>query len=78
VLLAVVAAPLAVLVPGLAIVSVALLVTVVALNRRLFAFFARTRGLAFAIVTVPLVCLYYLESGLAYAWAWLERRLSRG
>ena len=65
------------LVPGLAIVSAALLVAVVALNGRLFAFFARTRGLAFAIVTVPLVLLYYVESGLAYAWAWLEHRLSR-
>jgi glycosyltransferase involved in cell wall biosynthesis len=77
VLLALAAAPLAIVVPGLAIVSAAALVAVVALNGRLFTFFARTRGLAFAIVTVPLVLLYYVESGLAYAWAWLEHRLSR-
>ena len=78
VLLAVVVAPLAVLVPSLAIASATSLAAVVALNRRLFAFFARTRGFAFAVATVPLVFLYYLESGLAYAWASLERRLSPG
>ena len=78
VLLAVAAAALAALVPGLGTVSAALLLAVVALNRRLFAFFARVRGPAFAVATVPLVLLYYVESGLAYAWAWLERRLGRG
>jgi glycosyltransferase involved in cell wall biosynthesis len=78
VLLAVVVMPPAVLVPGLAIVWAAALVAVVGLNCRLFAFLARKRGLAFGIATVPLVFLYYLESGLAYAWAWLEHRLSRG
>jgi glycosyltransferase involved in cell wall biosynthesis len=77
VLLALAIAPVAVLIPGLAIVSAALLVAVVALNHRLFAFFVRTRGVAFAVATVPLVLLYYVESGVAYAWAWLERRLSR-
>jgi glycosyltransferase involved in cell wall biosynthesis len=77
-LLAVATAPLGLLVPGFAIGSAAALVAVIALNRRLFAFFARTRGLAFAVATVPLVFLYYVESGLAYGWAWLERRVSPG
>jgi glycosyl transferase family 2 len=78
VLLAVATVPFAAFAPRLGLVSVAALVAVVALNGRLFGFFARSRGLAFAVATVPLVLLYYVESGLAYAWAWLERRLSRG
>jgi glycosyltransferase involved in cell wall biosynthesis len=77
VLLAVAAAPLAVLVPGFAIVAAALLVAVVALNRGLLVFFARKRGLAFAVATIPLVLLYYVESGLAYAWARVERSSGR-
>ena len=44
------------------------LVGVIALNRRLYAFFARQRGLGFAAVCLPLHLLYYLCCGLRYAW----------
>jgi hypothetical protein len=74
-LLAVGMLPLAIVQPGLAAVTAVALVVVAALNREVFAFFARTRGLGFMLRTVPLLLLYFFESGVCYAWAWLERRL---
>ncbi len=41
----------------------------VAVNRKLLAFFARTRGVAFAAGSVPLLILHYLASGVGYLWA---------
>jgi glycosyltransferase involved in cell wall biosynthesis len=49
---------------------------VVLLNRDLFAFFARQRGLAFAGACVPLHLLYYLYSSLSYAYVWVSDRPS--
>lgn len=43
---------------------------VVGLNWRLFAFFARRRGLVFAGLCVPLHLLHYCCSGLGYLWSW--------
>jgi glycosyltransferase involved in cell wall biosynthesis len=45
----------------------ALLLAIVAMNRRFYAFFARERGLLFALRVVPLHVLYYLYSGVALA-----------
>ena len=45
----------------------ALLLAIIALNRRFYAFFARARGLAFAVRVLPLHVLYYLYSGVALA-----------
>jgi GT2 family glycosyltransferase len=50
---------------ALAALSVALLVIV---NRKLFGFFVRVRGIAFAAGAVPLLFLHYLASGLGYLW----------
>jgi hypothetical protein len=52
-----------------AVVAVAAAVALLVLNRRLLAFFARVRGTRFALATVPLLWLHYLESGVCYAWA---------
>ena len=38
------------------------------LNRDLYAFFVRKRGLAFLLVAFPLHILYYIYSGLAFVW----------
>ena len=54
----------------LAIAALAVL-AVLGLNRDLFAFFARERGLAFATACVPLHLLYYLYSGLSYVAVWI-------
>jgi glycosyltransferase involved in cell wall biosynthesis len=44
-----------------------LLLAIVAVNRRFYAFFAHERGLLFAVRVVPLHVLYYLYSGVALA-----------
>ena len=48
-------------------VAAALLLAIVGINRRFYAFFARERGLLFALRVVPLHVLYYLYSGVALA-----------
>jgi glycosyltransferase involved in cell wall biosynthesis len=45
--------------------AAALLLALVAINRRFYAFFARARGPFFAVRVVPLHVLYYLYSGVA-------------
>ena len=59
-------------------VPVLLLVAVAIANARLFAFFRRARGSRFALGAVAFHQLYYLYSGAAYAWCWLERRFTVG
>ena len=46
-------------------IAAALLLLLVAINRRFYAFFARERGALFAVRVVPLHVLYYLYSGVA-------------
>src|SRR5262245_36559629 len=57
---------LAVFWPPLAAVAALAILAVLGLNRDLFAFFARERGLAFAAACVALHLLYYLYSGVSY------------
>jgi GT2 family glycosyltransferase len=59
--------------PTLLLPSIGGVLAVLVVNRRLLTFFARVRGRVFAIATIPLLLLYYLESGACYAWARLER-----
>lgn len=49
----------------------ALFVLFIILNRRLYGFFLRTRGLWFAARVVPMHILYYLYSGLSYGFCYL-------
>ena len=69
-LLAAAVLPLALPHPRLLVVPLAACLGVALLNRRLLAFFARARGLAFAAATIPLLLLHYLGSGLAYLYVW--------
>jgi GT2 family glycosyltransferase len=48
---------------------------VVALNRRLFAFFVRQRGPLFAVACIPLQLLHYLYSGPSYLYVWIGFQL---
>ena len=50
---------------------------VVLLNRQLYAFFWRTRGLFFAAACVPLHLLYYLYSGLSYFYVCAECQIRK-
>jgi glycosyltransferase involved in cell wall biosynthesis len=60
--------------PGALPLAVGAAAAVVLLNRDLFAFFARRRGLAFAGACVPLHLLYYLYSSLTYLYVWVSAR----
>jgi GT2 family glycosyltransferase len=59
----------------LALAAAALLIVVI-LNRDLYAFFYRKRGLLFASACVPLHMLYYCYSGLSYLFVWIMMRLN--
>lgn len=59
----------------LLVLPLAALLTVLVLNRGLFAFFWRQRGLGFAIACVPLHLLYFLYSGLSYLFVRAEAQL---
>jgi glycosyltransferase involved in cell wall biosynthesis len=53
--------------PAFALGAAATLALVVALNRELYRFLYRERGLAFAVVCIPLHVLYFLCSGAGFA-----------
>jgi glycosyltransferase involved in cell wall biosynthesis len=69
--------PLAVWRVSLLVLPLAAVLTVVVLNRELFAFLSRQRGLGFAITCVPLHLLYFLYSGLSYLFVRVETQLRR-
>jgi hypothetical protein len=60
--------------PAAAVATVCLLV-VIWLNRSLYGFFMRTRGLWFAIAVVPLHTLYYVNNGFAVLYGWTLHHL---
>jgi hypothetical protein len=53
----------------------AALLCVLALNRHLYGFFRRTRGVLFAIGVIPLHTLYYINNGIAFVYGWLLHQL---
>ena len=57
--------------------SAAALFGVLILNRKLYTFFLRRRGVLFAAACIPLHFLYYLSSGLGYLYAWIEFQLRK-
>ena len=61
--------------PALLVGAALGLAGVVALNRRLFSFFFRRRGLVFAAACAPLHVLYYLYSAASYALVWVAWRV---
>ncbi len=60
------------------IVAAAALLTVLALNRSLYSFFLRHRGVGFAAGGFLLHVLYYLYGGLTYVYVWCDCRLLNG
>jgi hypothetical protein len=59
------------------LLSAAALLGVIALNRKLYGFFYRRKGVRFAAAAVALHVLYYLYSGVSYLYAWSEFHLRR-
>jgi len=72
VVLAALTLPLALWRIGLLVLPLVALVSVVVLNRDLFTFLARQRGVAFAVACVPLHLLYFLYSVLSYVFVRVE------
>jgi glycosyltransferase involved in cell wall biosynthesis len=66
--LATVSLPLALVSRTLALVPAMMLAIIVALNRSLYGFFYRERGLAFALACVPLHVLYFFCSGAGFVY----------
>jgi glycosyltransferase involved in cell wall biosynthesis len=60
----------------LLLVSGMVIPAIIILNRSLFAFFFRQRGLLFACGCIPLYLLYYLYSGIAFLIVWMEYKVS--
>lgn len=56
-------------------VSVGALLGVLVVNRRLFSFFKRRRGLQFALLCVPIHLLYYLYGGASYVYVSADYQL---
>ena len=75
VVLAAATLPLALWRVGLLVLPLVALITVVVLNRDLFAFLRRQRGVAFAIACIPLHLLYFLYSVLSYLFVRVETQI---
>ncbi|HWP92363.1 MAG TPA: glycosyltransferase family 2 protein [Thermodesulfobacteriota bacterium] len=56
------------------IASLALIATLLILNRKVYGFFYRERGLKFTVTAIPLHFLYYFYSGTSFAACWLLHR----
>jgi GT2 family glycosyltransferase len=60
------------------LLAAAALVGVAVLNRHLYAFFYRQRGLRFAMASFPLHLVYFLCGGLGFLYVWLGQGLRGG
>jgi GT2 family glycosyltransferase len=60
------------------VVAAVAFASVAILNRRLYGFFARRRGVPFAAGAMALHLLYFLYGGLTYIYVWCDCRLWRG
>jgi hypothetical protein len=52
-----------------------LIIPVLALNWHLYAFFARVRGVFFALAAIPLHLMYYLVNGVSAAYGWFAHQV---
>ena len=64
--------------PMFLVAAASCLMPVLFFNRRLYAFFEKLRGFAFALGVVPLHVLYYCMNGIAAGWGWLLHQLVGG
>jgi glycosyltransferase involved in cell wall biosynthesis len=57
--------------------SLLLIITLIILNRRLYNFFLRKKGIKFTILAIPTHFFYYFYSSVAFAVCWVLIKLSR-
>ena len=63
--------------PLLALVAACCIVALIVLNRRILSFYARKRGILFALMTIPWQMLYFLYSGAVFVMCWFLYKLPR-
>ncbi|MGH9945836.1 MAG: glycosyltransferase family 2 protein [Pyrinomonadaceae bacterium] len=61
--------------PVLSVVLIIFLLTVLFLNRKIFHFFVRKKGILFALFSFPWQLLYFFYSGAAFGYCWLRYAL---
>ncbi|MGH7850462.1 MAG: glycosyltransferase [Thermodesulfobacteriota bacterium] len=59
----------------LVIAALAIVAALLTLNRGLYGFFLRKRGLRFTLLAIPMHFLYYLYCGASFAVCWIENRI---
>lgn len=69
--------PLSVFKPQILLVIVVLLAMIAILNNKLYRFFYKQKGLAFAILAFPLHLLYYFYSTVTFVLCWFKHRFSQ-
>ncbi len=57
--------------------SLMLLINLLILNRKLYFFYARKRGLRFMLQVIPLHFFYFLYSGFSFVFCWITYRISQ-
>ncbi len=62
--------------PIAALLFSTLFVSFLILNRKLYSFFAKKKGIIFMIQVIPLHLLYYLYSGMSFVACWVSYRFS--
>ena len=58
------------------IFSLILFINLLILNRKLYGFYARKRGLRFMVQVIPLHLLYYLYSSMSFVFCWITYKTS--
>jgi glycosyltransferase involved in cell wall biosynthesis len=66
------AAPLA----GIALFALIITAALLILNRDLYGFFLKKRGLVFALLAIPMHLFYFLYSGASFAVCWIKKKIS--
>jgi glycosyltransferase involved in cell wall biosynthesis len=69
--------PFAIWKPAVFFVLAACLIAIVILNRQILTFYARKRGVLFALMTVPWQLLYFFYSGVVFVLCWFWYRIPR-
>ena len=59
----------------LVIAALAIVTALLTLNRGLYGFFLRKRGLRFTLLAIPMHFLYYLYCGASFAVCWIQNRI---
>lgn len=75
--LATIGAPLAMIDPLVFLANIGCLMGVFVLNRKLFGFFFRERGMRFALSSFPIHLLYFLYSGTIFSTLWASHTIFR-